>query len=60
MTGALTISKNTASSSKTTGALIVTGGIGCSNNIYGDKVYGAVWNDYAEYRKDNKEEKDIQ
>ena len=22
-------------------------------NIYGNKVYGAVWNDYAEYRRDN-------
>ena len=26
----------------------------------GGQLYGAVWNDYAEYRKDNKEEKDIQ
>lgn len=60
MTGVLTINNATVSSNKTTGALIVTGGIGCSNNIYGDKVYGAVWNDYAEYRKDNQKEKEIQ
>lgn len=26
------------------------GYIDCSGNITGDKVYGAVWNDYAEYR----------
>lgn len=26
-------------------------------NIWGQKVYGAVWNDYAEYRKDNPKEK---
>ena len=49
-TGQIKIKCNTASSSKTTGALIVTGGVGVSGNIYGNNVYGAVWNDYAEYR----------
>lgn len=50
MTGALTISNNTASTSTTTGALKVTGGIGVGGSVYANKVYGAVWNDYAEYR----------
>ena len=50
-TGQIKIKCNTASTSKTTGALIVTGGVGVSGNIYGNNVYGAVWNDYAEFRK---------
>lgn len=33
---------------------------GSDNSVRASKVYGAVWNDYAEYRKDNKEEKNIQ
>ena len=49
-TGVVKIKATTASSSKTTGALIVSGGIGAAGNIYATKVYGAVWNDYAEYR----------
>jgi len=28
--------------------------------FYSVRTYGAVWNDYAEYRKDNEKEKDIQ
>ena len=28
--------------------------------IYGSQVWGAVWNDYAEFRKDNPEEKELQ
>ena len=39
------------STSTTTGALVVSGGIGAAGNIYGNKVYNAVWNDYAEFRK---------
>ena len=50
ITGATSITNTTASSSTTTGALKVSGGIGCAGNIYGSKVYGAVWNDYAEFR----------
>lgn len=50
VTGAVSITNTTAASSTTTGALKVSGGIGCAGNIYGNKVYGAVWNDYAEYR----------
>ena len=50
VTGVVSITNTTASSSTSTGALKVSGGIGCANNIYGSKVYGAVWNDYAEFR----------
>lgn len=50
VTGPVSITNTTAASSTTTGALKVSGGIGCAGNIYGTKVYGAVWNDYAEYR----------
>lgn len=50
VTGTVSITNTTAASSTTTGALKVSGGIGCAGNIYGNKVYGAVWNDYAEYR----------
>lgn len=45
-----TIIGTTESVSTTTGALTIAGGLGVSKNIYGTKVYGAVWNDYAEYR----------
>ena len=31
-----------------------------SGEIHATKVYGAVWNDYAEFRKDNTKEKDTQ
>lgn len=40
----------TDSTSTTTGAVTIAGGLGVAKNIYGSKVYGAVWNDYAEYR----------
>lgn len=50
MTGVLAISNDTASTSTTTGALKVTGGVGVGGSVYANKVYGAVWNDYAEYR----------
>ncbi len=48
--GVVNITNSTAASSTSTGALIVNGGIGCAGYIYGSKVYGAVFNDYAEYR----------
>lgn len=58
----MTISSTTNATSSTTGALQVKGGLGVGYNIYtdgnitatgsitGTKVFGAVWNDYAEYR----------
>ena len=52
---AVTFNSTAASSSKTTGAVIVKGGVGVSGSIYGNKVYGAVWNDYAEYREGTEE-----
>lgn len=51
-----TITGTTDSSSTATGALIVKGGVGVAKNLYATAVYGAVWNDYAEYRQP----KDIQ
>ena len=51
-----TITGTTDSSSTATGALIVKGGVGIAKNLYATAVYGAVWNDYAEYRQP----KDIQ
>lgn len=50
VSGVVSITNTTASSSTSTGALKVSGGIGCAGNIYGANVYGAVWNDYAEFR----------
>lgn len=50
---AIDITNTTASSSTTTGALKVTGGIGAQGEIWGNKVHSAVWNDYAEYRECN-------
>ena len=41
------------STSTTTGAVTITGGLGVAKNIYGNQVFGAVWNDYAEYRISN-------
>lgn len=40
----------TASTSKTTGAITIAGGLGVAGQIYADKVLGAAWNDYAEFR----------
>lgn len=45
------ITNSTASTSTTTGALTVSGGAGFAGDVYANKVYGAVWNDYAEYRE---------
>lgn len=47
----LIISDTTASTSTSSGALIVAGGVGVSGDIYANNVFGAVWNDYAEYRR---------
>lgn len=53
VTGVTTFSNTTAASSTTTGAVKISGGLGVAGNIYGAKVYGAVFNDYAEYRDQN-------
>ena len=51
VTGVTTFSNTTASSSTTTGAVRISGGLGVAGNIHANKVYGAVWNDYAECRE---------
>ena len=51
VTGVTTFSNTTASTSTTTGAVKISGGLGVAGNIYAAKVYGAVWNDYAECRE---------
>ena len=53
VTGVTTFSNTTASTSTTTGAVKISGGLGVAKNIYANKVYGAVWNDYAECRESN-------
>ena len=53
VTGVTTFSNKTASTSTTTGAVKISGGLGVAGNIYANKVYGAVWNDYAECRESN-------
>ena len=53
VTGVTTFSNTTASTSTTTGAVKISGGLGVAKNIYASKVYGAVWNDYAECRESN-------
>lgn len=52
-TNSVKITDKTAASSSTTGALTVSGGIGVAGNIYCNAVYGAIYNDYAEYRESN-------
>lgn len=49
--GVTSVTNSTASTSKTTGALLVTGGAGISGDIWANKVMGAAWNDYAEFRQ---------
>lgn len=46
-----TFAGETASTSTTTGAVQIKGGLGVALNIHATKVYNAVWNDYAECRK---------
>ena len=48
--GKTSFTDTTASTSKTTGAVTVAGGLGVGGTIYADKVLGAAWNDYAEFR----------
>lgn len=41
----------TEATSTTTGSVTIDGGLGVTGDIYSNKTYGAVWNDYAEYRE---------
>ena len=50
VTGVTTFTDTTASTSTTTGAVKISGGLGVAGDMYANKVYGAVWNDFAEYR----------
>ena len=50
VTGVTSFTDTTASTSTTTGAVKISGGLGVAGDIYANKVYGAVWNDFAEYR----------
>lgn len=50
VTGLTNFSNTTASTSTTTGAVTISGGLGVAGNIYTNKIYGALGNDYAEYR----------
>ena len=46
--GPITFSSTTASTSTSTGAVVISGGLGVQGNIYGSKVWGCVWNDLAD------------
>lgn len=50
---AISITNTTAATNTTSGALKVAGGVGVAGDLYAAKVYGAYWNDYAEYRITN-------
>ena len=49
--GVKTLTDTTVAQDTASGALIVKGGIGCAKYIYASRVYNAVFNDYAEFRK---------
>lgn len=50
VSGPVKIADATQSTGETTGALVVSGGVGVDGDIYANRVFGAVWNDYAERR----------
>lgn len=50
VTGVASFTNTTGSTSTSSGAVKISGGLGVAENIYGLKVYNAVWNDYAECR----------
>ena len=48
VSGVASFTNATASTSTTTGAVKISGGLGVVGNIYGGSVYNAVWNDIAD------------
>lgn len=44
------ITDTTNASNRWTGSIQTLGGIGVQGNVFADRVYGAAYNDYAEYR----------
>ena len=51
LSGVVKFTNTTASTSTSSGAVRISGGLGVAGSIYGNKVYNAVWNDYAECRE---------
>lgn len=49
--GIKTFANTTDATSTTTGALIVSGGVGIAKTLRAVDVYGGNWNDYAEFRQ---------
>ena len=47
-TGVNTFSSTTEATSTSTGAVVISGGLGVQGNVYGGKVWGCVWNDLAD------------
>ena len=48
VSGVASFTNATASTSTTTGAVKISGGLGVAGNIYGSAVYNAVWNDLSD------------
>jgi hypothetical protein len=48
--GIVSFASTSVATSTNTGAVRISGGLGVAGSIYGNQVYGAVYNDYAEYR----------
>ena len=49
--GVKTFADTTDATSTTSGAVKVSGGLGVAKTIYAADIYGANWNDYAEFRQ---------
>ena len=48
VTGVTSFTNNTTSTSTSTGAVMITGGLGVGGEVYASKVHNAVWNDLAD------------
>lgn len=55
VTGATSFLNITESTSTTTGAVTIAGGLGVAGDIYCNSINGSTANDYAEYRSQNEE-----